>query len=56
MRFIGFIKFFVVEGFVLSRNKVTSTNNISPKKCLEFMKKLNKKKVKWIIKEVSKYY
>ncbi len=39
---------------VLSRNNVLTTNNISPKECLEFMKKLNKKKVKWIIKEVDK--
>lgn len=39
---------------VLSRNKVTSTKNISSVERLEFMKKLNKKKVEWIIKEVDK--
>jgi len=39
---------------VLSRNKVTSITQISSKECLEFMKKLNKKKIKWIIKEVDK--
>lgn len=40
--------------FVLSRNKVTSITHISSKKPIEFMKKLNSKKIKWIIKEVTK--
>jgi len=39
---------------VLSRNKVISTNNISPVKQQDFMKKLNKKKIKWIVKEVER--
>ena len=39
---------------MLSRNKVISTNNISPVKQQDFMKKLNKKKIKWIVKEVER--
>ena len=38
---------------MLSRNNVLSATQISSKECLEFMKKLNKKKVKWIVKEVD---
>ena len=40
--------------FVLSRNKVTSTNKISSAVKQSLMKKLNKKKIKWIVKEVEK--
>ena len=39
---------------MLSRNNVISTNNISPVKQQDFMKKLNKKKIKWIVKEVER--
>jgi len=39
---------------VLSRNKVTSTNKISSAVEQSFMKKLNKKKIKWIVKEVER--
>ena len=49
-----FIKVAVEELGVLSRNKVTSTNKISSVKQQELMKKLNQKKIKWIIKEVDK--
>jgi len=40
--------------FVLSRNKVTSTNKISSAVKQNLMKKLNKKKIKWIVKEVER--
>ena|SRR3989338_7736456 len=39
---------------VLSRNKVISTNKISSVEEQSFMKKLNKKKIKWIVKEVER--
>ena len=39
---------------VLSRNKVHSITHISSKKPIELMKKLNKKKIKWIVKEVER--
>src|SRR3989338_9866326 len=39
---------------VLSRNKVTSTNKISSAVEQSFMKKLNKKKIKRIVKEVER--
>ena len=39
---------------VLSRNKVTSSNKINSAEEQSFMKKLNKKKVKWIVKEVER--
>jgi putative transposase len=39
---------------VLSRNKVTSITHISSEKPIERMKKLNQKKIKWIVKEGDK--
>src|SRR3989338_3429504 len=39
---------------VLSRNKVTSTNKISSAEKQNLMKKLNKKKIKWIVEEVER--
>jgi len=39
---------------VLSRNKVTSITHISSVKQQSFMKKLNQKKIKWIVKEGDK--
>ncbi|MBI3623957.1 transposase, partial [Candidatus Pacearchaeota archaeon] len=39
---------------VLSQNKVTSTNKISSAVKQSLMKKLNKKKIKWIVKEVER--
>ena len=39
--------------FVLSRNKVTSTNKISSAEEQNLMKKLNKKKIRWIVREVE---
>jgi len=39
---------------VLSRNKVTSTNKITPVLQRDVMKKLNKKKIKWIVREVER--
>ena len=39
---------------MLSRNKVTSITHISSVKQQNFMKKLNQKKIKWIVKEVTK--
>jgi len=41
-------------GIVVSRNNVLSVNSISPAKQQEFMRKLNKKKIKWIVKEMEK--
>ena len=42
---------YFIKVIVLSRNKVTSTNKISSAVEQSFMKKLNKKKIKWIVKE-----
>lgn len=39
---------------VLSRNNLLSANNISPDFQQDFMKKLNKRKIRWIIKETPK--
>jgi len=39
---------------VLSRNKVTSTKKIIPAVEQVFMKKLNKKKIQWIVREVER--
>jgi len=39
---------------VLSRNNVLSITHISSKKQIELMKKLNQKKIKWIVKEGDK--
>ena len=39
---------------MLSRNKVTSITHISPVKQQGFMKKLNQKKIKWIVREGDK--
>lgn len=39
---------------MLSRNKVHSITHISSKKPIELMKKLNKKKIRWIVKEVER--
>ena len=39
---------------VLSRNKVTSAKKISSAEEQSLMRKLNKKKVKWIVKEVER--
>jgi len=39
---------------VLSRNNVLSITQISSKKPIELMKKLNQKKIKWIVKEGDK--
>jgi len=44
----------VIHLIVLSRNKVTSITQLSSRKQLELMKKLNQKKIKWIVKEVTK--
>ena len=39
---------------VLSRNKVTSTNKISSAEEQSLMKKLNKRKIRWIVREVER--
>jgi len=39
---------------VSSQNKVISITQISPVEQQDFMRKLNKRKIKWIIKEVDK--
>ena len=39
---------------MLSRNNVLSITQISSRKSLELMKKLNQKKIKWIVKEGDK--
>ena len=39
---------------MLSRNNVLSVTQINSRKPLEFMKKLNQKKIKWIVKEGDK--
>lgn len=45
-------RFFVYV--IVSRNKFLSTKKIRPVKETDFMRKLNKKKIKWIIKEVKR--
>jgi len=39
---------------VVSRNNFLSTNNINLAKEQNFMKKLNKKKIKWIVRDVER--
>lgn len=53
---LSFQFFSIMEGKkdVLSRNNVHSVNDISSSEQQELMKKLNKKKIKWIVKEVEK--
>lgn len=46
-------KVFVAKSAALSRNKVTSGNKIGPSNVLDPMKKLNKRKIKWIVRQID---
>lgn len=51
---VWFIKLLVGQKLDLSRNTKLSTKNIKLVREQDFMKKLNKQKIKWIVKEMDK--